>query len=157
MNTDNYHITDANTLVSLPAMIRKKSMNSLILPGSEAAPQTAPTPKTDGIRMSPMRLAAIQAQLRATAFPPVAEQSQNTLKTALSQLFMAVMAWFHSHDEPMEAQLVQALQRIREGGKGLFVSGDRFFADLRLLAMSPAAKDPEVASAIQAAEQALFQ
>ena len=161
MNTDNYHdnyhLSDANTLVSLPAILARKSSQSLIFPGHGTAPEANAAPKTDKIKMSPMRLVAIQARLRAAAFP-VAEQSKDELKTKLSQLFMTTMAWFHNQDEvTMDAQLVRALQRIREASKGLFVDANQIFVDLRLVERSAAGKDDRVANAIQAAEQALLQ
>lgn len=152
---DNYHISDAGTLVSLPAIIAKKSSKSLIFPGSEAAPQAAGAQKTEGIKISPMRMTAIRSAMRATSTPMA---SQSALKSALSQLFMIVMAWFHSHDESvMDPELVRALQRIHDGGRGIFVDPDRLFVDLRLVEKSPAAHDAGVAKAIQAAEQALLQ
>lgn len=150
-----YHVSNANTLVSLPAMIaQKRSTQSLISPGSGATLEASRAPKTEGIRISPMRLVAIQATRRATT----PTDSRETLKNALSQVFMQTMAWFSEHDEAtMDKQLTRALQRIHDGSRGLFMRDDLLFADLRLVALSPASKDTEVDKAIQAAEQALLQ
>ena len=140
------NFNEAETLISLPAIIARRSM---IASESEA------TPKTDKITISPMRLVSIQATMREAEAPV---PPRTTLKSALSQVFMVAMAWFHSHDEiTIDPQLTRALLRLRDGGRGLFVSDDLIFEALRLVATSPAGKDAEVAKAVQAAEQALLQ
>jgi hypothetical protein len=133
MNPQNFH--EAQTVLSLPAVM----------------PSIPKTPRTDKIRISPMRLCAIQASMRATAFSTT---SQPPLKAAMHTVFMATTAYFHEHREvAMAVQVASALQRMRNAGQA---SLNALFVDLRQVSMSPAGQDVGVKLAVQAAEQVLL-
>ena len=108
-------------------------------------------PRTDKIKLSPMRLRSMQASVRKD-LPAAPEQP---LKPLLHCLFMETMRYYHDHlDQSMPSAVRNALSRVHDGSQGLFADSNVLFLDLRTIQDSPAGR--EHAKLVQAALESLF-
>jgi len=105
-------------------------------------------PRTDKIKISPMRWAAMQRDAAASKDRPLT-------KSVYHALFMEIMDYFHEHiDQPMPSEVCNAISRVYDASQGFFVDPAVLFLDLHIIQDCDAGRGhPKL---IEAAMQSLF-